>query len=82
MPGLSCRLISVSELNDKGVSVLLKTRKLTATLGDKVIFKGTSYNGLYYVDQPSESVFVTGIDMEVDSQPTVAVANKTKLWHD
>jgi hypothetical protein len=31
------------------------------------------------MDQPLESAFATGIDIEVDSQPTVAVANKRKL---
>ena len=81
-PDLSCRLISVGELNDKGVSVLLEKRKLTATLGDTVLFKGTSRNGLYYVDQPSESAFTTGTGMEVDGQPAVALADKRKLWHD
>jgi Reverse transcriptase (RNA-dependent DNA polymerase)/GAG-pre-integrase domain len=81
-PDLSCRLISVGELNDKGVSVLLEDRKFTATLGDTVLFKGTSQNGLYYVDQPSESAFTTGTGMEVDGQPAVALADKRKLWHD
>ena len=81
-PGLSCRLISVCELNDKGVRVLLADRKLWATLNDKVVFTGTSQNGLYYVDQPSESAFTTGTAMEVDDQPAVALADKRKLWHD
>jgi hypothetical protein len=74
----SCGLISTANINDKGVSVLLKNCKLKAFKNQGPLFEGTAKGGLYYVDQPEEHVFKA----DSNSTPSEPYSHdKCALWH-
>jgi hypothetical protein len=76
-PNFSCRLISTAILNDGGVEVRLKDRRLTALCKGAVVFKGIGRDGLYYVDQPTlDSMNISTID-----QPPPSLPDQRELWH-
>ena len=77
-PNLASRLISVSALNDKGISVLLKNRRLIAyqRSQDLPLFEGTVRNSLYQVDQPVQQAMTTATG-NTDS----TTDDTYELWH-
>jgi hypothetical protein len=65
-------------LNNKGVSVLLKNCRLKAFKNQRLLFKGTAKEGLYYINQPAEHVFNTDSNL---TPPNSYSHNKRALWH-
>ena len=61
-PGFPNRLVSTGILNDGGVEVIFKKRRMRALREQdmKLLFEGTGKKGLCYIDQPEEAAYFTG----------------------
>ena len=87
-PVLQARLILTSALNDQGIRVILKNRKLLAirTADNQAIFKGTGRDRLYYLNQPAEKALTAQTTAgNLTVQPTddrkAPVETQRELWY-